>query len=67
MSNNILEIEKAKKNKCDSVNAMQDIRIKQKLNSLTKSIKINKKIKSGEQRVNPRLASDIEMIQLENP
>ena len=63
----MLEIANTKKNKCDSVNAMQDIRKKQKLNSLTKSIKINKKIKSGEQRVNPRLASDIEMIQLENP
>ena len=30
-------------------------------------IKINEKRKSGERRGNPRLASDIKMIQLKNP
>ena len=43
---------------------MQDIRKKQKVNSLTKSIKINEKRNSGDQRGKPGLASDITMIQL---
>ena len=43
MMNKMLEIAKAKKKKFDSVNTMQDIRKEQKLNSFTKSIKINEK------------------------
>ena len=62
----MLEIEKSKKKKCDSLNKMHYIKREQKVNSFTKSIKINEK-KSGEQRVKPRLASDITMIQLKNP
>ena len=64
MRNKVLKIATAKKNKCDSVNKMQDIRKKQKVNSLTKSIKINENRNSGNQRGKPGLASDITMIQL---
>ena len=51
MMNKMLEIAKAKKKKFDSVNTMQDIRKEQKLNSFTKSIKINEKerVASGEE------------------
>ena len=45
--NKMLEISKAKKKIFDSVNTMQDIRKEQKLNSFTKLIKINEKIKNG--------------------
>ena len=45
---------------------MQDIRKEQRVNSLTKSIKINEKRKNGERRGNPGLASDITMIELKN-
>ena len=55
----MLEISKAKKNKCDSVNTMQDISKEQKVNPFTKSIEINEKIESGERRVNPRLDINI--------
>ena len=46
---------------------MQDIRNEQKVNSFTKSMKINENIKSGKWRGKPGLAIDITMIQLENP
>ena len=48
--NKMLEISKAKKKRCDSVNTMQDIRKEQKVNPLTKKIIINDKRKSGKQR-----------------
>ena len=63
----MLEIAKAKKKKCDSVNTMQDIRKEQKLNSFIKLIKLNEKINSGDQIGKPRLASDIKTIQLKSP
>ena len=46
---------------------MQDIRKDQKVNSLTKSMKIIENRKCVERRGNPRLASDIKVIQLKNP
>ena len=67
MRNKMLEISKAKKKKCDSMNIIQDISKEQKVNSFTKSIKIIEKIKSGKRRGKPRLASDITMIQLKKP
>ena len=67
MSNKVLAISKSKKNKCDLVNKIQGIRKEQKLNSLTKSIKINKKRNSGDRRGKNRLSSDIKMIQLKKP
>ena len=63
----MLDIAKAKKKKCDWVKTMQNIKKEQKVNSLTKSIKINEKRKSGKRIGKPRLASDITMIQLKNP
>ena len=67
MRNKISEIVKSNKKKCDSVNTIQDIRKEQKVNSFTKSIKINEKRKSGERKGKPRLDSDITMIQLKKP
>ena len=48
------------------MNTIQDIRKEQKVISLTKSIKINEKRKSGERIGKLGLASDITMIQLKN-
>ena len=67
MGNNMLKITEEKKKKYDSLNTMQDIMKEQKVNSLTKSVKINEKRKIGEQRGKPRLDSYIKMIQLKKP
>ena len=67
MRNKMLEITKSNSKKCDSVNTMKDIRDEQKVNSSTKLIKINEKINIGKRRWKPRLASDITMLQLNNP